>query len=76
MDHNLIPPFVLRKAGFIVNDIPRIHCHDITKNSHSIISNDGDLRIPLRLHDVFSFSQPFDLMMTIIILDHPVSITS
>ena len=26
MGHNLIPPFVLREAGFIVNDVPRIHC--------------------------------------------------
>ena len=59
MDHNLIPPFVLREAGFIVNDVLRIHCHDITKDSHSIISNDGELRILLRLHGVFSFFPTF-----------------
>ena len=59
MDHNLIPPFVLREAGFIVNDVPRIHCHDITKDSHSIIRNDGKLRIPLRLHGVFSYFPTF-----------------
>ena len=25
---NLIPPFVLREAGFILNDTPNIHCKD------------------------------------------------
>ena len=25
MHHNLIPPFILREAGLIVNDVPRIH---------------------------------------------------
>ena len=33
MDHNLIPPFVLREAGFIVNDVRRIH---IVKTSRGI----------------------------------------
>ena len=59
MDHNLIPPFVLREAGFIVNDVPRIHCQEVTRESHSIISEDGDLRIPLRLHGVFSYFPTF-----------------
>eukprot|EP00957_Ditylum_brightwellii_P128393 9792090-Ditylum_brightwellii.AAC.1 len=25
MDHNLIPPFMLREAGITVNDTPKIH---------------------------------------------------
>ena len=25
MSHNLIPPFILREAGLLVNDVPRIH---------------------------------------------------
>ena len=29
MEHNLIPPFILREAGFIVNDIPRIQCQNV-----------------------------------------------
>ena len=59
MDHNLISPFVLREAGFLVNDVPRIRCQDVTKDSHSIISDDGDLKIPLRLHGVFSYFPTF-----------------
>ena len=59
MEHNLIPPFILREAGFIVNDTPRIHCQDVTKDSHTIISEDGDLRMPLRLHGVFSYFPSF-----------------
>ena len=57
MDHNLIPPFVMREAGIRVNEVPRIHCgEDVTKESHSIIV-DGDvsLRIPLRLRGIFSY---------------------
>ena len=26
MKHNLIPPFIMREAGLVVNDVPRIHC--------------------------------------------------
>ena len=28
MDHNLIPPFILRIVGVIVNDVPKIQCED------------------------------------------------
>ena len=59
MEHNLIPPFVLREAVFVVNDIPRIHCQSVSKDSHTIISEDGDLRIPLRLHGLFSYFPTF-----------------
>ena len=59
MEHNLVPPFVLREAGFIVNDTPRIHCQNVTKDSHTIISEDGDLRMPSRLHGVFSYFPSF-----------------
>ena len=57
MEHNLIPPFVMREAGIVVNDVPRIHCgNDISKESHSIIINGAtSLRIPLRLRGIFSY---------------------
>ena len=32
MEHNLIPPFLLREAGWIVNEVARIHCHDLVTN--------------------------------------------
>ena len=55
MNHNLVPPFVLREAGFTVNDIPRIHCENVSNDSHCIIGEDKSLRIPLLLHGIFSY---------------------
>ena len=57
MKHNLLPPFIVREAGLVLNDVPRIHCgDDVSNDSHCIVS-DGDvpLRIPLRLKGVFSY---------------------
>ena len=28
MEHNLVPPFILREAGLVVNDVPKIHTHN------------------------------------------------
>ena len=56
MTHNLIPPFIMREAGLVVNDVPRIHCGDgVTRDSHCIIDNSSGLRIPLRLRGIFSY---------------------
>ena len=55
MVHNLIPPFVMREAGLVVNDVPKIHCgNGVTRESHCIISAKPSLRIPLHLDGVFS----------------------
>ena len=55
MAHNLIPPFVMREAGLVVNDVPKIHCGDgVTRESHCIIVKEPSLRIPLHLDGVFS----------------------
>ena len=39
MDHNLIPPFILREAGLTVNERPKIHTEPEKRNKfdHSII---------------------------------------
>ena len=37
MEHNLVPPFILREAGLVVNDTPRIHVNEPTLETHSII---------------------------------------
>ena len=55
MDHNLIPPFVMREAGIKVNERPKIHSPDPTIDDHSIYIKDHDLRIPLALWGIFSF---------------------
>ena len=54
MDHNLIPPFVLREAGLICNDRPLIHSFPPKKEDHSIIDPKSNLHICLELDGVFS----------------------
>lgn len=53
--HNLIPPFLMREAGLIVNDVPKIHFQDSQSTDHAIIFPDDDLRIPLLLSGTFSY---------------------
>ena len=36
MENNLIPPFLLREAGIVVNDIPKIHVDDPQVQDHSL----------------------------------------
>ena len=43
MHHNLIPPFIMREGGVIVNDIPKMHCSknqsiEAATNSHDVTS--------------------------------------
>ena len=56
MEHNLIPPFIMREGGLVVNDIPRIHSgEEVGHNTHCILAHDGSLRIPLQLKGIFSY---------------------
>ena len=63
MNHNLIPPFILREAGLIVSDVPKIHTRqeDLTNDTHCVISsldgdgNGTDLRIRMKLDGIFSY---------------------
>ena len=55
MEHNLIPPFIMREAGMVVNDTPKIHAESPTEEHHSIFFKDENLRIPLALHGVFLY---------------------
>jgi hypothetical protein len=55
MDNNLIPPFILREAGLIVNDKPKIHCGNPTVNDHTIQDPETGLFIKLNLDGIFSF---------------------
>ena len=40
MANNLVPPFILREAGLLVNDVPRIHTkpEELTNETHCIVS--------------------------------------
>ena len=55
MTNNLIPPFIMRAGGLIVNDVPKIHCTDPTIDDHCIKFREKDLRIPLQLYGTFSY---------------------
>ena len=55
MEHNLIPPFMLREMGVIVNDIPKIHKEDPTVDDHAITFVETGFRIPLSLWGIFSY---------------------
>ena len=54
MDHNLVPPFMLREAGVAVDDTPKIHAEDPTARTHSLYWPDAKVRVPLSLHGIFS----------------------
>ena len=55
MDTNLIPPFIMRERGIIVNDKAKIHCGDPSIDDHCIVFNDAQFRIPLQLNGIFSY---------------------
>ena len=55
LEHNLIPPFILRESGIIVNEKAKIHCANPTIRDHAIISKENDLLIPLQFSGTFSY---------------------
>ena len=66
MDHNLIPPFIMREAGIDVKSTPKIHVEDPCVEDHSICLKEENLRIPLKLNGIFSYfpsHKPSDSML-------------
>ena len=55
MDHNLIPPFIMRAGSVTINDVPKMHCEDPIADDHSIFFEHSDPRIPLQLNSEFSY---------------------
>ena len=55
MKNHLIPPFILREAGIEVHDTPKIQVDDPSIHDHSLYFKDGDMRIHLSLHGIFSY---------------------
>ena len=52
---NLIPPFLMREADIIVDDLPKVQSLYPIKHHHSTHFPDENLRMPLRLHGMFSY---------------------
>ena len=55
MKENLIPPFVVRRQGNIINDIPKIQVLNPTEEDHCLILDEGRIRIPLKLDGTTSY---------------------
>ena len=55
MEHNLVPPFIMRMAGITVNECPKYQCSDPSSDDHSLIFNHEDLKINLQLNGIFSY---------------------
>lgn len=53
MHSNLIPSFIMRMRGALVNYVLKIHCVNPTVKDHSIGFEDTDLRIQLQLKGIF-----------------------
>ena len=54
MEHNLIPPCILREVGLILNDTPKIHCNVPSAEYHSLFDEETGMRIPFNLDGTFS----------------------
>jgi hypothetical protein len=55
MEHKLIPPFLLRESGWLVNDVARIHTNHVNEFTHSLVLEHEHVHIPLSLKGVFSY---------------------
>ena len=55
MEHNLIPPFLLREAGVQIDECPKIHAMIPTIENHSVYFPDEEIHIPLKLNGNFSY---------------------
>ena len=55
MDHNLIPPFLIREAGLFLDETPKYHASLPTVSNHSIIDSDTGMHIHLDLNGIFSY---------------------
>jgi len=55
IQHNLIPPFIMREAGLQVSEIAKIHTKEPLKSDHCIILDSDQLHISLQLNGIFSF---------------------
>jgi hypothetical protein len=55
MQNNLIPPFMIREAGIILHDTPKMQVEHPTVDDHSIYFPETKFRIPMSLWGVFSY---------------------
>ena len=54
MEHNLILPFILREAGLVLHDTPKINCNVPSAEDRSLFGEETGLIIPFTLDGTFS----------------------
>ena len=54
MNHNLSPPFIMEEARLKVDSKLKIHSDEVTVSAYSFYNSAADLRIPFKLHGLFS----------------------
>ena len=78
MSINLLPPFMIREAGIKINDVPKIHVDQPTKDDHAIILEKQVLESQCHYGEYFPTSQAPNLVLSssrnqrIFIYSHPV----
>ena len=55
MDHNLLPPFLVREASLFLDETPKFQSTDLTRNNHTIFDEETGMRIHLQLNGTFSY---------------------
>ena len=57
MEENLVPPFILREAGLIVNECPKQHrpFGEATEDDHTIQHRESGLKIAMKIRSTFSY---------------------
>jgi hypothetical protein len=55
LEHNLLPPLMMREAGVIVRETPKIQLDDPSEEDHEITFPQTGFRIPLSIWGVFSY---------------------
>jgi len=55
MDHNLLPPFLVREASLFLDETPKFQSTDVSLENHTIYDEVTGLRIHLQLNGTFSY---------------------
>jgi hypothetical protein len=57
LDHNLLPPFMMREAGVIVKETPKIQFDDPSEEDHALTFPETGFRIPLPSGEFYHISE-------------------
>jgi hypothetical protein len=55
MDHNLLPPFLVREACLFLDETPKFQSTDPSRDNHVILDDETGMRIHLQLNGTFSY---------------------